>query len=301
MIEAIASVPPGNWAVGVSGGADSVALLLLLHERVDVDLHVAHLNHQMRGAESDADAAYVGELARSLALPTTITRISDLPLAEPPANESARFRAARLALFGRVVAEHKLAGVILAHHADDQAETVLHRLLRGAWASSLAGIRPDARVGDLRILHPLLAVRAEDLRAELRRRMVTWREDASNESSKYLRNRLRELLRGDECLTTAMRELGRASAAWRAWLDAAAPALGESFHISELHELADPVARHAARRWLRARGAPADDLGPAAVERLVEMARDAATPARQSFAGALIVRRRKGVINSTSG
>jgi tRNA(Ile)-lysidine synthase len=300
--DSIGAIPPGNWAVGVSGGADSVALLMLLHDRrSDLQLHVVHLNHETRGAESDGDAAFVRELAVSLALPCTIARISEVPLPQTPANESARFRAARLALFGRVVSEHQLAGVILAHHADDQAETVLHRLLRGAGPASLGGIRADSRVGGLRIRHPLLLARSSELRAELVRRKIAWREDASNDSPKYLRNRLRSLLRGDDRLTAGMLELGRACAAWRGWLDDAAPALGESFNVGALQDLPDPVARHAARRWLRERGAAADDLGPAVVERLVAMARDAATAARQSFPGGLIVRRRKGIITLTSG
>jgi tRNA(Ile)-lysidine synthase len=301
MSEALASVPPGAWAVGVSGGSDSVALLLLLRDRADLALHVLHLNHEARGGESDADAAFVAGLARSLALPCTIARISDVLLSHPPpANESARFRAARLALFHRVVTEHSLAGVILAHHADDQAETVLHRLLRGVGPAALGGIRPDAQVAGLRILHPLLGVRAAHLRAELVRRGATWREDASNESDKYLRNRLRGLLRTDDRLTAAMLGLGRACAAWRDWIDAAAPQLAESFRVSELHDLPDPLARHAVRRWLLARGAPADDLGPAVIDRLLAMVRDAATPPRQSFPGSLIVHRRRGIITSSS-
>jgi tRNA(Ile)-lysidine synthase len=301
MSEALASVPPGSWAVGVSGGGDSVALLLLLRERrPDLQLHVVHLNHETRGADSEADATFVADLAASLALPCTIARISDLVLSDPPANESARFRAARLALFERAVAERQLHGVILAHHADDQAETVLQRLLRGAGPTALGSIRGDSRVDGLHILHPLLGVRAADLRAELARRSASWREDASNESDKYLRNRLRRLLRADDRLTAAVLALGHACADWRDWLDAAAPHLAESFHVSAFHDLPDPLARHAARSWLRSRGAGADDLGPAVIDRLLAMARDAATPPRQSFPRSMIVHRRRGIITWTS-
>src|SRR5882672_10356269 len=75
---ALDAVPAGAWAVGVSGGADSVALLTLLRERADLRLHVVHLNHETRGGESDADARFVEELAVSFALPCTIARLSEI-------------------------------------------------------------------------------------------------------------------------------------------------------------------------------------------------------------------------------
>src|SRR6266699_2229302 len=115
---AIATIPPGAYAIGVSGGADSVALLTLLHSRrPDFRLHVVHLNHETRGPDSDADARLVQDLAAQLALPCTVARLSEITLTETIPNPSARFRAARMALFARVVAEHNLNGVILAHHA----------------------------------------------------------------------------------------------------------------------------------------------------------------------------------------
>lgn len=283
--------------MGVSGGADSVALLILLREfRPDLPLHVVHLNHETRGEASDGDAEFVRELAASLHLDCTMARLRDVPVGAGPANASARFRAARLALFAQAVAAHSLAGVILAHHADDQAETILHRLLRGGGPAALGGIRGESRVGVLRILHPLLSIRRAALRDELVRRGIAWREDASNASPRYLRNRLRRLLAAHPALHDAMIELGRAAGDWRDWLDRAAPRLPDEFPAALLQDLPDPIAGHAARRWLRAHGTPADDLNFAALARLLAMARDAATPARQHFPGALLVRRRRNVI-----
>src|SRR5687767_3787007 len=109
LVNAVDAVPAGAWAVGVSGGADSVALLTLLHERVrqrgDVSLHVAHLDHQLRGPDSAADARFVEELAARLGLTCTVaTRDAvEAGARELPANPSSRYRAARLALFRRVV------------------------------------------------------------------------------------------------------------------------------------------------------------------------------------------------------
>src|SRR5206468_4004488 len=121
---AAASVPPGRWAIGVSGGADSVALVCLLHGRADLSLRVVHLDHELRGEQSAADARFVCELADVLKVPCTARRLSQMPSALPlPANLSARLRAFRLALFRQVVAELGLQGVLLAHHGDDQADT----------------------------------------------------------------------------------------------------------------------------------------------------------------------------------
>ena len=117
-------VPPGLWGVAVSGGADSVALLLLLHGRPELLLHVVHLDHQIRGQASADDAEFVAKLAEKLGIPATIVRRDQI---EPgilsvslPKNPSARYRAIRLELFRRVVEREKLHGVILAHQADDR-------------------------------------------------------------------------------------------------------------------------------------------------------------------------------------
>src|SRR5947207_2907488 len=103
-----AAIPPGSWAVGVSGGADSVALLLRLSERPDLRLYVAHLNHQTRGNQNDDEAAFVAELSEKLRIPCTIETRSNIEATMPrlPANKSARFRASRRELFRRVVEEH---------------------------------------------------------------------------------------------------------------------------------------------------------------------------------------------------
>jgi tRNA(Ile)-lysidine synthase len=309
---ALPNVPPGRWAVGVSGGADSVALLLLLHGRPDLSLHVVHLDHETRAGASAADAAFVVELAGRLGLPVTVARLSEVER-DPPRNPSARYRAARLGLFRRVVAEHGLAGVVLAHHADDQAETVMLRLLRGGGPRALVGMAArsmfdpglrgtsDAGVevmqsslNGLVVLRPLLGVASRDLRQFLVERGQPWREDGSNASDRYLRNRVRPWLAGDPPLAEALRRLANAARGTRDWLDVRAPALAESFAGSVLAAVPVPVARHAAGRWLVARGVPADGVNRAVCDRLIAMAADAATPGRQTFPGAVSVRRSRG-------
>jgi tRNA(Ile)-lysidine synthetase-like protein len=295
---AIASVPAGSWVVGVSGGPDSVALLGLMRTRADLSLHVVHLDHQLRASASNEDARFVEELSRRWNIPCTVTRRDEIEpgLKDLPANPSARYRRLRLALFARVVARHALHGVILAHHADDQAETVLQRLLRGSGPAGLAGMSPRARVEGLEIQRPLLGVRRDTLRAYLDEIGQPWRTDESNASPRYQRNRLRALLGRHGKLVGPLLELGKACAALREWTRSTAPALDHRFAVAELADLPDLLARESARRWLARQGAAADELAPDVLDRLVTMARDAASPARQHFPGRLLVRRRGGSI-----
>jgi len=292
----IAAVPPGAWAVGVSGGADSVALLALLREarRADLHVHAVHFDHETRNGASADDAAFVRRLCAGWGVRCTVRSRSEL---EPtidglPVNRSARFRALRLALFREVCAAHDLAGVILAHHADDQAETVVQRLLRGAGGpAGLTGMRPRTTVGGLAILRPLLGVPSRDLRDWLGARGQPWREDASNASPDYQRNRVRAVLQARPSIADAARELAGAMADLNDWGRAAAPPLGEAFATRDLADIPDALATAAARQWLADRGAPRDELLPAVLSRLIDMARDAATPSRRHFPGGVLIAR----------
>jgi tRNA(Ile)-lysidine synthase len=304
LIRAIAQVPAGGrWAVAVSGGADSVALLTLLREhRPELELCVAHLNHQARGEESDADADFVAALCARLGVACEISRIDQIEpgLKNLPKNRSARFRALRIAYFKSVVAARKFGGVLVAHHADDQAESVLSRLLRGSGYTGLAGMSPHTTVGGLTILRPLLEVRREALREHLRAIGQSWREDSSNRSSKYLRNRIRVVLTGREEVIQSLIELGKSCAALRQWVRAAAPRLEESFRIAKLARLPAILAEESARAWLCVCGVPVDLIAPQSVADLIEMAADAASPARRDFPGRIVVRRRAGSISAES-
>lgn len=296
--DAIANVPPGRWGVGVSGGADSVALLTMLSGRADLALHVIHLDHQTRGEASAGDARFVAALANQMGLPCTVaTRAETEPLlTDLPANPSARYRALRAALYCRVVAGHGLEGIVLAHHADDQAETVLHRLLRGSGVMGLGGMAGRTTVGGLLILRPLLGVRREQLRAFLASRGQPWREDASNQSGQYLRNRLRRGLAGQPALTDALLALGEACAELREWVRGQVPPLEAVLPVERLRDLPALVARETARQWLTGRGVPDHEIVPAVLDRLLAMAADAASPPRRHFPGRVLVRRWGGVL-----
>lgn len=295
---AIPAVPSGAWAVGVSGGADSVALLSLLRERTDLSLHTVHLDHQTRGQASTDDARFVQELAAKWHLACTVAVRDQIEsgMAALPANPSARYRAVRMELFGRTVQSHQLAGVILAHHADDQAETILQRLLRGSGPAGLGGMAARSAIGEVLVLRPLLSIPRQALRDHLRQLGQTWRDDASNTSPKYLRNRLRTVLAAQVDLTEDLLSLAAACRELSQWTAHAAPFLAETFRLEHMQSLPAFLAEESAKRWLRARGVPPEELGPEVIQRLRLMASDAASPPRQHFPGRVLVRRRGGVI-----
>jgi tRNA(Ile)-lysidine synthase len=299
LAQAIATVPAGPWAVAVSGGADSTALLRLLCTRADIVLHVVHLDHQTRVQESTFDAEFVKTVATDLGLPCTIARRSDIEpeVTNLPENPSSRFRAIRLELYRRVVESNRLQGIVVAHHADDQAETVLQRLIRGSGYAGLCGMSPLTRIGSLLLLRPLLKLDGEQLRNYLREIGQTWREDTSNQSDKYVRNRLRRWLANEPQLKAGLIELSAACRALRDWTRKTAPILDETFRPRELHGLPPILARESARQWLRARGGSPGELTEIALDRFIEMACDAASATRQSFPGGVVVRRSGGKIS----
>jgi tRNA(Ile)-lysidine synthetase-like protein len=294
-------IPTGRWLIGVSGGADSVALLHLLLKNPALSLHIGHLDHETRAGESTRDAEFVRTLAAPLNLPFTVQTRSALEprLGDLPANTSARFRKLRLAFFGEIVAARQLKGVILAHHADDQAETILQRLLRGSGASGLTGMSPDSCIGGLRILRPLIRVRSQTLRDYLCDQQISWRDDASNQLQIQQRNRVRRLLRSRPQLTEPLLALGEACRELTQWLRANAPRLKESFAASQLANLPEPLAREAACRWL-VRRSKQTSISSDSLDRLLTMCRDAGAPPRQDFPGNLHVRRRRGIISAES-
>jgi tRNA(Ile)-lysidine synthetase-like protein len=286
----MAAVPWGRWAVAVSGGADSIALLMLsLRHRPASQWHVAHLDHETRDGASAEDAEFVRQVCGRLGVSSTIRRISELDLAGPPANRPARFREARLHLFRSVIEEHQLAGVLQGHHAGDQAGTVLLRLLRGG---PVTGIRPRSVVGGLTIVRPLLAATADQLRSFLGEIRQPWREDESNRSPVYQRNRARMWLAGKPDLSAALVRLGEAGSAVAGWAGANAPVLEQSPRVETIADLPEILGLESVRRWLVARGAGGVDA--ASCRRLLEMAADVATPASANFQGNLRVRRRSG-------
>jgi tRNA(Ile)-lysidine synthetase-like protein len=296
LARAVDALPAGRYGVGVSGGADSTALALLLSRRTDCHVVLIHLNHELRGNESDDDEGFICDLAAELGRTIVVARRSALASWEntSTANPSARYRQLRLALFREVAEVHDLDAIALAHHADDQAETVLLRLARGSGPIGLAGMGERATVSGVPIVRPLLRVRSDDIRLYLRSIDQSWREDSSNRTAAYRRNVLRAHLQTDPALTPILCELADQCRALREALDRAAPHLPERFPCALLKDLPPLIAEHAARRWLAERGCDPNLLSNDTCARLVRQATDPTAPLRQHFPGKRLVRRRKG-------
>ncbi|HEX4168948.1 MAG TPA: tRNA lysidine(34) synthetase TilS [Bryobacteraceae bacterium] len=179
--------PGMRVGVAVSGGPDSVVLLHVLHElsgRFAAGLVVLHMNHHLRGAESDGDEHFVRNLAGSMALPFAIghSHLSGK-------NLEAEARRERLAFFRTHRETQGLERIALGHTRSDQAETVLHRLFRGSGLLGLAAMRPVTEEGTIR---PLLTTSRAEIREWARARNIAWREDSSNADWHFTRNRLRQ-------------------------------------------------------------------------------------------------------------
>jgi tRNA(Ile)-lysidine synthase len=188
--------------VAVSGGADSVCLLYVLLElkrELGVELHIAHLDHQLRGADSRADARYVANLARRLGVPVTIGRrdVREYHIGRGASLEESA-REVRYAFLTEVARAVGTSRVMTGHTLDDHAETVLMHFIRGTGTGGLRGLQPinslQTSPGELTIVRPLLEVTRQETSEYCRSRRLRPREDVSNLSPLPLRNRIRHQL-----------------------------------------------------------------------------------------------------------
>lgn len=181
--------------VAVSGGADSVALLLGLCEvraELGLELVVAHLNHALRGDESDADAEWVRQLANDLSLPCEIAALSESVWNAASEGMEETARKQRYQFFDQVATKYDATAIAVAHTADDQAETVLHNLVRGTGISGVRGMqRVRLTAAGHRLIRPMLAIRRSMLEEYLTERNQSFRTDSTNIDLKMTRNRIR--------------------------------------------------------------------------------------------------------------
>jgi len=202
--------------VGVSGGADSVCLLHVLakwRKRLGIKLHIAHLNHQLRGAESEADAEYMSNLADSLGIPSTIDR-EDVAAyrAERNCSIEEAARELRYDFLARVAREVRANRIAIGHTRDDQVETILMHILRGTGITGLCGLAPCSPMAydsqrmslpaeapsvakgqrsNLLVIRPLLDITREETTNYCQEHQLAPRIDSSNLSLSFFRNRLR--------------------------------------------------------------------------------------------------------------
>lgn len=294
-----------RFLAGVSGGADSVALLHLLHTHGFRQVVVCHLDHGLRGRASAADARFVAQLAGRLGYVCESAREDVAARIERSgASLETAARQARHEFFAACAARHRCPRVLLAHHRDDQVETLLWNLLRGS--RGLVGMKSERtlQVGGrtLQLIRPLLAVSRDELREELRARKLRWREDATNAEPIAARNRLRHealpllaaIARRDpaEALIRAagacdeLREI-------EAWAVAQAAAVDPAgrLHLPRLRSLPAAVQDACIYDFLRTSGVPG--LSREVVARCRPLLDAAAAPA-VNLPGGFTLRRRAG-------
>ena len=186
------SPPKQTWAVGFSGGADSLALLLLLWAHWPekrAKLTALHFNHRLRGAASNRDERFCREVAQALGIRGVTAGWAD---ARRDASEAVA-RAARHAFFAGKLRQLRTPVLWLGHQQDDVAETMLMRLARGSGTGGLAAPRPVQLMPGGRVhLRPLLRLKKAEIVESLRGLRIPWREDATNSGEKFLRNRMRQ-------------------------------------------------------------------------------------------------------------
>jgi tRNA(Ile)-lysidine synthase len=259
-------VPGERVLVAVSGGADSVGLLLTLNElrrKLGIELVAAHVNHRLRGADADADEAAAETAARRLGVPFARCDIGGR-LTGDSSNLEARARRLRYAALRRLAAAHDCARIATGHTLDDQAETVLMRLVRGAGVRGLAAIRPRRRDG---IVRPLIDTRRAALRAVVEQADLPFRHDASNDDPRFLRTQVRQrvlplLAELNPAVAEACANLAASARAERAavarWADAELASADAEGKLPVVWLAAQPAEARALliRRWLVRAGVP---------------------------------------------
>jgi tRNA(Ile)-lysidine synthase len=298
--------PDGRYLIGVSGGRDSVALLHWLISLGYKRLIICHLNHQLRGRSSDADARFVQELAPKyqVDLERGAANVHALAKKKKMSIETAA-REARYSFFAKAAKRHRCHTMFLAHHADDLVETFLLNLIRGAGPTGLAGMREVSSRHfdgvDLTIVRPLLSVWRTDIDKYVRGYHLKFREDATNKNLAATRNRIRN------CIIPYLEKiLGRniRQNIWRTamiaaeeekWIDNEAPDFTNA-HLSVPGLRALPVAlqRRAIMKWLRTQNI--SEVGFDVIERVRSLADRDAPIAKVNLPRDRHARRRSGRI-----
>jgi tRNA(Ile)-lysidine synthase len=296
----------GRYLIGVSGGRDSVALLHWLMNLGYKKLIVCHLNHQLRGRSSLADARFVEKIALKYRAEFELesANVRALATKQKMSIETAA-REARYKFFGETARRRRCKTIFLGHHADDVVETFLINLFRGAGTTGLSGMRElsTRRIDDvdLTIARPLLGVWRKEIDSYLREHRIKFREDASNTNLDPLRNRIRHRI-----VPYLRKTLGRniRPAIWRAaaiaseeeaWIDGQLPDSSDvELSVVKLLALPVPLQRRAIFKWLRAQNI--SEVGFDLVERVRSLLDPTVGPAKTNLAKNRHARRRTGRI-----
>ena len=255
----------GPWVLGCSGGVDSVCLALLLHALFPEKACVlAHFNHGLRGSASDSDEAFVAELASGLGF-ECMSECAERTIVGGSDASEAVLRAERFAFFEKVLSEKGGSVLLLAHQADDVAETLLMRLARGSGLTGLCAPRPVHAHGNAQVrVRPLITVTREAIEKAFQELDIRWRVDGSNFSDDYFRNRIRHRVLPalkDAAPTLLLPNMLHArslleedDAALEAWVDALFENISfeSSLDVTVLEGKPKALSRRVLYRWLHA-------------------------------------------------
>ncbi|MEX2578624.1 MAG: tRNA lysidine(34) synthetase TilS [Verrucomicrobiales bacterium] len=294
--------------IAVSGGRDSMALLHFLHRYGYENLVACHVNHRLRGEASDADEAFVGSEVEKFGYEIECVQVDVRGFAKrKKLSLEAAAREVRYGHFSKAAAKHDCGRVLLAHHADDQVETVLINLFRGSGRRGIGGMRArSARTIDgkkLEILRPLLSVWRAEIVAYAEEHEVPFREDESNREAFALRNRVRHRLvpvinevfeRDVRAAVLRHAALARRDEDWANAMADALPRKGKGLGVEALREMETAMRDRLLLGWLRENGVP--NGGYAEVARVVDVLLSTGRPAKASLPGGIHVRRREGIL-----
>jgi tRNA(Ile)-lysidine synthase len=308
-LKILSQFPPGErYLIGVSGGRDSVALLHQLSDLGYRRLIVCHLDHQLRGSASRADAKFVERLAGKLDCELELDRIDVAALARA-AKQSVETagRMARYEFFARIARRRRCRTLFLGHHADDLVETFLMNLFRGAGPAGFSGMREvtSRRIAgtELTIVRPLLGVWREEINRYVQSNRIKFREDATNENLVPVRNRVRRRL-----IPYIEKQLGRnvRSSLWRAaliagdeaeWLEGLVDSKqseSKQLDVAQLRAQPRALQRRTIQKWLQSQGVA--DLDFDVIERIRGLLDPEATAAKTNLPRDRHVRRRAGKV-----
>jgi tRNA(Ile)-lysidine synthase len=292
-----------RYLIGVSGGRDSVALLHWLLARGYRKLIVCHLDHQLRGRSSAADARFVARLAAANDVIAEIEQVDvrSLAAATKQSIETAA-RTARYEFFARVARRRRCRAIFLGHHADDLVESFLINLFRGAGTTGQRGMRAVAQrlieSVELTIVRPLLGVWRSEIDAYVREHRLRFREDSTNESLEPLRNRMRHRIipmlekEFGRDIRKAIRRAAIIAADEDAFVDELLPVIAERLAVKQIRALALVLQRRAIAHWLRQQ--QISDIGFDLVEQVRAMLDADSGPAKINLPGNRHARRRAG-------
>ncbi len=294
-----------RWLIGVSGGLDSMALMHLLKDAGFRNVIVCHLDHGIRGKESAADARFVNRWAMKLGYAFESAQINLRNIiAEKGLSLETSGRNSRHQYFASCAKSKRCKRLFLAHHLDDQAETVLWNLMRGS--HGCRGMREVSEMEmdgtQMEVHRPLLGIRKSELRAWMENRKLPWREDASNQVNDVTRNRIRNdalPLLADIARRDVAPLLSRAAQADQAMREVLNWALKKAevldpqgrLHLGVLRELPEALRIHAISYFLKSNGIP--DISGALLESCAVML-DPTSSASVNLPGGARLRRRAG-------